>query len=60
MAASGELVTTMTPRALAFTFVALLDGLEVQWLYEQSEFKMEDIIDEFLASINPAQLSHPG
>ncbi|MGI3224216.1 TetR/AcrR family transcriptional regulator [Streptomyces sp. GTA36] len=53
MAASGQLVTTMTPRALAFTFVALLDGLEVQWLYEQSEFRMEDVIEEFLSSISP-------
>lgn len=53
MAANGKLVTTMTPRALSFTFVALLDGLEVQWLYEQSDFKMEDIIEEFLSSISP-------
>lgn len=51
MAASGQLITTMTPRALAFAFVALLDGLEVQWLYEQSDFKMEDIIEEFLSAI---------
>ena len=53
MAASGQLVTTMTPRALAFTFVAILDGLEVQWLYEQSHFRMEAIIEEFLSCISP-------
>lgn len=51
MAGSGQLTTTITPRALSFTFVALLDGLEVQWLYEQGEFMMEDIIEEFLSSI---------
>lgn len=54
IAARGLLSTTMTPRALAFTFVAVLDGLEIQWLYEQDAFKMEDIIEEFLASISPA------
>lgn len=47
----GHLTTTMSPRALAFTFIAVLDGLEVHWLYERDHFRMEDIIDEFLASI---------
>lgn len=47
----GQLRTTLAPRALAFIFVALLDGLEVQWLYEQDHFRIEDLVDEFLASI---------
>lgn len=47
----GQLRTAMSPKVLAFIFVALLDGLEVQWLYEQNHFRMEDIVDEFLASI---------
>lgn len=47
----GYLTTTMSPRALAFTFIAVLDGLEVQWLYERNQFRMEDVIDEFLTSV---------
>ncbi|WP_461171122.1 TetR/AcrR family transcriptional regulator [Arthrobacter sp. Z1-15] len=47
----GQLSTPMNPRTLSFIFVALLDGLEVQWLYEQDHFRMESIIDEFLDTI---------
>ncbi len=54
MSEQGLLSTSMTPRALAYTFVAILDGLEVQWLYAQDEFRMEDVFEEFLASISPA------
>lgn len=56
MGARGLLGTTMTPRVLSFTFVALLDGLEIQWLYEQDDFRMEDVIEEFLASIGPVAI----
>lgn len=51
MAANGKLDTTMSSRALAFTFVAILDGLEVQWLYERGDFRMEEVFEEFLSSI---------
>jgi hypothetical protein len=52
MADRGLLLTSMTPRFLAMTFIALLDGLQVQWLYEQDTFRMEDVIEEFLTSIS--------
>jgi AcrR family transcriptional regulator len=52
MADRGLLLTSMTPRFLAMTFIALLDGLQVQWLYEQDTFRMEDVIEDFLASIS--------
>lgn len=55
MAAEGLLNTSMSPRALAFTFVAILDGLEIQWLYDKEEFRMEDVFEEFLSSISPSQ-----
>lgn len=52
MAARGNLTTTMTPRTLALTFTAILDGLQIQWLYEGGDFRMESVIDEFLNSIS--------
>lgn len=47
----GHLVTSMTPRALAYSFTAIMDGLQVQWLYEDGDFQMEEVIEEFLTSI---------
>lgn len=55
MAAQGHLDTSMSPHTLAYTFVAILDGLEVQWLYDKSGFRMEDVFEEFLSSISPAE-----
>lgn len=43
----------MSPKALTYTFVAILDGLEIQWLHDKDEFAMEDVFEEFLSSISP-------
>ncbi len=51
MAARGDLDTSMSPRALAYTFAAILNGLQLQWLYEKQEFQIEDVFEEFLSSI---------
>ncbi|WP_436735676.1 TetR/AcrR family transcriptional regulator [Streptomyces sp. BBFR102] len=55
MAARGHLNTSMSPRALAYTFGAMLDGLELQWLYGKGDFTMEDVFEEFLSSISPTE-----
>ncbi|MBT2486514.1 MULTISPECIES: TetR/AcrR family transcriptional regulator [unclassified Microbacterium] len=54
MTARGDLNTSMSPRALAYTFAAILYGLELQWLYEKEDFKIEDVFDEFVSSITRA------
>lgn len=51
MAERGELNTSASPRALAYMFAAILDGLELQWLYGKEEFRIEDVFEEFLSSI---------
>lgn len=51
MTVRGELSISIPAPALATAFIALLDGLQVQWLYEQESMKMESILEVFLTAI---------
>lgn len=44
----GELTTEMAPVDLAAMFVALTDGLQLQWLYKRDTARLESRIREFL------------
>ncbi|WP_432246177.1 TetR/AcrR family transcriptional regulator (plasmid) [Arthrobacter sp. G.S.26] len=50
LARDGELKTDMEPEALAAMFVALKDGLQIQWLYERDTARLERHINLFLRS----------
>ncbi|MDT0144543.1 TetR/AcrR family transcriptional regulator [Microbacterium sp. PRC9] len=47
----GELTTTLQPKALAAMFIALMDGLQVQWLYAQDSLHIAAPLREFLDSV---------
>lgn len=55
LASRGELHSTMSPEALAITFIALLDGLQVQWLYEKDSMHMRATIADFLEMVIPKE-----
>ncbi|WP_277871085.1 hypothetical protein [Agromyces albus] len=42
----------MSPEALAFAVIAILHGLQIQWLYERDNFRMEDVFQQFLSGIS--------
>lgn len=50
LARAGELKTDMEPEALASMFVALTDGLQIQWLYERDTARLERHTRLFLSS----------
>jgi AcrR family transcriptional regulator len=50
LARAGELKTDMEPEALAAMFVALTDGLKIQWLYERDTARLERHVRQFLRS----------
>ncbi|MEW1719132.1 TetR/AcrR family transcriptional regulator [Streptomyces sp. NPDC093109] len=53
LAARGELRSTLTPEALATTTLALINGLQVQWLFDRDSIKVESAIRDFLVSLVP-------
>ncbi|MFJ6453874.1 TetR/AcrR family transcriptional regulator [Paenarthrobacter sp. NPDC091669] len=50
LAEAGELKTNAEPEAVAAMFVALTDGLQIQWLYERDTLRLERNIRQFLRS----------
>lgn len=52
IAERGHLDARMSPQALSFAFIAILDGLQIQWLYEKDNFRMEEVFEQFLDSIS--------
>lgn len=49
----GELDSTLTSKELAAGFVGLIEGLQVQWLYDRKTVDLEPILRAFLASVIP-------
>ncbi len=50
LAAAGEMKTDAEPEAVAGMFVALTDGLQLQWLYERDTLRLERNVSAFLRS----------
>lgn len=50
----GELDSAQTPAELAASYVALSDGLQIQWLYEPEAVDVDRTLQNFLASVIPA------
>ncbi|SDS27853.1 TetR/AcrR family transcriptional regulator [Actinoplanes derwentensis] len=53
LAEAGVLDTTLTPAELAASFVALSDGLQLQWLYHPDEVNPVATLSAFLRSVAP-------
>ncbi|WP_405876513.1 MULTISPECIES: TetR/AcrR family transcriptional regulator [unclassified Streptomyces] len=53
LAARGELRSAVAPEALAATTLALINGLQVQWLFDRESIKVESAIRDFLVSVVP-------
>lgn len=53
LAARGELRSAVAPEALASTTLALINGLQVQWLFDRESIKVESAIRDFLVSVVP-------
>lgn len=51
---SGELQSALSPSDLGAAFVALSDGLQLQWLYDRSSVDPHAILKRFLESLIPA------
>ncbi|MDJ0458628.1 TetR/AcrR family transcriptional regulator [Arthrobacter sp. NQ7] len=51
LAKRGELKTDTEPGDLAAMFVALTDGLQIQWLYDRDTAKLEKRASQFLSSV---------
>ena len=49
----GELESSLTPFELACSYVALSDGLQIQWLYEPEAVNVDRTLRSFLASVIP-------
>jgi AcrR family transcriptional regulator len=49
----GELDSTLTSKELAAGFVGLIEGLQVQWLYDRKTIDLEPILRAFLESVIP-------
>ncbi|GAA1229969.1 AcrR family transcriptional regulator [Microbacterium phyllosphaerae] len=47
----GELVSSLAPFELASAYVALSDGLQLQWLYEPDAIDVDQTLRRFLASV---------
>ena len=50
----GELDSVQTPFELAASYLALSDGLQIQWLYEPHAVDVDGALRHFLASVVPA------
>jgi AcrR family transcriptional regulator len=49
----GELESPLTPFELAASYIALSDGLQIQWLYEPGSIDVDRTLRNFLASVIP-------
>lgn len=49
----GELDSTLSSHDLAAAFVGLIEGLQVQWLYDRDTVDLEPILRAFLQSVIP-------
>jgi AcrR family transcriptional regulator len=54
LAERGELSTDFAPPQLATMTIALINGLQAQWLYDREFVDIEGTVREFLASVVPA------
>lgn len=50
LAEAGQLKTDAEPEAVAGMFVALTDGVQIQWLYERDTLRLERNVRQFLRS----------
>lgn len=53
LAGRGELTSDSSPEDLAAMFVALTDGLQIQWLYDRDTDRLKRHVRQFLHSIIP-------
>lgn len=51
--AHGELESTLSSKDLAAGFVGLIEGLQIQWLYDRKTVDLEPILRAFLESVIP-------
>ncbi|MBA8815569.1 AcrR family transcriptional regulator [Microbacterium halimionae] len=51
--AAGEIDSTLTPDELAAAYVAMSDGLQLQWLYRPGAVDPADTLQRFLQSVVP-------
>lgn len=51
--AQGELDSTLSSAELAAGFVGLIEGLQIQWLYDREGIDLEPILRAFLQSVIP-------
>jgi AcrR family transcriptional regulator len=49
----GELQSPLPSNSLAAEFIALIDGLQLQWLYDPTNVDVEQVLRAFLTSIIP-------
>jgi Transcriptional regulator len=54
----GLLISDVDPTVLASMYIALNDGLQVQWLYDRDSVDLEQVLGGFLLSICPAIAVH--
>ncbi|MEV0642400.1 TetR/AcrR family transcriptional regulator [Streptomyces sp. NPDC050619] len=54
LAKRGELSSPVDPETLATMTIALINGLQAQWLFDRESVKMESAIRAFLTSLVPA------
>lgn len=54
LAERGEIRSESTPEALAAMTIALINGLQTQWLYDRGTVDMEGSLRAFLVSVVPA------
>lgn len=50
---AGELDTPMTVQDLAAAYIALSDGLQLQWLYDPETIQVDRTLRRFLAAVMP-------
>ncbi|MFJ2115317.1 MULTISPECIES: TetR/AcrR family transcriptional regulator [unclassified Streptomyces] len=53
LAKRGELRSEATPETLATMTIALINGLQAQWLFDRDSVRMESAIHAFLRSVVP-------
>lgn len=49
----GELISPLESDSLAAEFIALIDGLQLQWLYDRKSVHVDSILRAFLVSVIP-------
>lgn len=56
---AGELETSLTDEELGASFIALSDGLQLQWLYDRQSIDTTHTLHRFLESVVPRLKANP-